>query len=367
MQNNSNPQMMRIVTAALAAVMLVANVLIVNALHDDVPDIPAVKEPAYTLDDILSDSSLSPTDTAVSASDLSASDIDSEPELVEYDIPYPYFITIDKIGQVVSIYTTNEEGKYETLVRQCICSTGESVDKLPDGYYKLKNSKYKWQTMLSHGDPLYAQYTTRITGSFLFHSVPYTATKKDALDTKRYKNLGKANSGGCIRLTVECAKWIYDNCVAGTTVYVFKGKYDAELIESLRPPTPTSSWDPTDPDPANPNYQPQYDESTEPKPYVYAPLYDYDWEYAPEVPRIFYTSTTAATTTVATESTTVPTDNAGDTGSSDTSASATASTAATTAAPTAAPTTTTTTTAAPTTTTTTAAPATDNSGSEGGQ
>lgn len=237
-------------------------------------------------------------------SETDASESDSQP-LTVYDIDLPYFITVDKVGQVVSIYTTNEEGKYETLVRRCICSTGENINKLPDGYYPLKSSKHKWQTMLSHGDPLYAQYTTQITGSFLFHSVPYTSTKKNTLDMSRYKNLGKAKSGGCIRLTVECAKWIYDNCPAGTPVYVFKGEYDAELIKKLRPPTPKDGWDPTDPDPANPYYQPQYDESTEPKPYVYAPLYDYDFDWAPECERIFYTeSDDTETTTSATESTT---------------------------------------------------------------
>ncbi len=326
------------IVLALSVLLVIINIVVAPFLiaDSDYRNIPPTK--------LLQNCVITKTDL-LPVSDADASETDSQP-LTVYEIDLPYLITVDKVGQIVSIYTTNEEGKYETLVRQCICSTGENINKLPDGYYPLKNSKHKWQTMLSHGDPLYAQYTTRITGSFLFHSVPYTSTNKDALDMSRYKNLGKAKSGGCIRLTVECAKWIYDNCPAGTPVYVFKGTYDAELIEKLRPPTPKGGWDPTDPDPANPYYQPQYDESTEPKPYVYAPLYDYDFDWAPECERIFYTeSDDTETTTSTTESTSATESTESSTDNTTTATSSTEETSSTTT--TEATTTTTTTTTAP--------------------
>ena len=62
---------------------------------------------------------------------------------------------------------------------------------------------------------------------------------------------------GCIRLTVEAAKWIYDNCPVGTTVKMYHG--DAE--EPLQPEavqkinvndTAKRGWDPTDPVEENP-------------------------------------------------------------------------------------------------------------------
>ena len=51
----------------------------------------------------------------------------------------------------------------------------------------------------------------------LFHSVTYTRDKKPLGDEK---NLGRKASHGCIRLTVDDAKWIYDNCPYGTTVVI---------------------------------------------------------------------------------------------------------------------------------------------------
>lgn len=236
----------------------------------------------------------------ISQTDISATDTTETTEpREEVVLDLPYYIEVDKIGQVVTVYTTNEEGKYEKIVRQMICSTGEEMDKLPDGYYPIKDSKHVWNTMLSHGDPLYAQYTTRITGSFLFHSVPYTKMgDKSSLDVKRFKSLGTRCSGGCIRLTVEGAKWIYDNCPVGTPVRVFKGEYNAELIEFLRPGKPVNGWDPTDPDPKNPDYRPLIT-TPDPQPDKYAPLYDYKWDWAPEQTRIYLTTTTTTTTTTA--------------------------------------------------------------------
>lgn len=359
----SKSLIVRLAALVCAVVLLAVNIAVLPKINAPAPVIAEPEDIApavITETDIEEPEPVEPSYTDISETDVSPAD--TEKELIEYDIKYPYYITIDKIGEIVSIYTTNEEGKYETLVRQCICSTGVEVNKLPDGIYPIKNVKYKWEKMLSHGDPLYAQYVTKITGSFLFHSVPYTATKKNALDMKRYKKLGTAASGGCIRLTVECAKWIYDNCPAGTPVKVFKGTYDAELVKKLTPAAPKNGWDPTDPDPENPNYQPQYDPSTEPKPYIYAPLYDYNWQFSPECKRIFYDSdddvnATAPASTAATTQSEAPTE--ATTASSATQAT-TASTEATTAST--AETTTATTTAATTattaaaTTTTTAAP-----------
>ena len=61
---------------------------------------------------------------------------------------------------------------------------------------------------------------------------------------------------GCIRLTAQDAKWIYDNCKSGTTVEI----YDSEDLGNITKPTiqiidetdPNKGWDPTDPDPKNP-------------------------------------------------------------------------------------------------------------------
>jgi len=225
----------------------------------------------------------------------------------EVVLEHPYLIQVDKTAQVVSVFTTNEEGKYEKLVRQMICSTGIEPQKFRDGMYELSGLRYEWRTMLSHNRPMYAQYSTVIYRHFMFHAVPCSLNGyNNSLYENEYKKLGTACSGGCIRLTVEGAKWIFENCPEGTPVCVMTGEvYDEELIESLRPPEPENGWDPTDPHPDNPNYHPMIT-TADPEPDKYAPLYDYDWEWGPSY-NTTLTGTRVKTTTSAVTTGTAPT------------------------------------------------------------
>jgi hypothetical protein len=66
--------------------------------------------------------------------------------------------------------------------------------------------------------------------------------------------LGTAASHGCIRLTVEDAKWIYNNCSSGTTVIIYDDKKNPGPLgkpEAIALPT-SVRWDPTDPSEKNP-------------------------------------------------------------------------------------------------------------------
>ena len=65
----------------------------------------------------------------------------------------------------------------------------------------------------------YAQYSWRIDGGILFHSVLYNEIDGKPTSSS-VNNLGSRASHGCIRLSVENAKWIYNNCKRGTTVIV---------------------------------------------------------------------------------------------------------------------------------------------------
>lgn len=234
----------------------------------------------------------------ISTSDLSninavsSSDTVSDGDLIYPE--YPYFIEVDKTNQIITIYTTSSSGKYDKVVRYMLCSTAQDASKFPEGYWKLKedrcSSQNIWRNMKSHGTPLYAQYATQITGDYLFHSVPYTDTKNNALDTTRYSKLGTADSGGCIRLTVENAKWICENCKAGTTVHIVEKEANPALTAALKEQVPipdSSGWDPTDPDSDNPNYQPQYTEADpEPEGYLVDNLGLDDITYSKEIPYV---------------------------------------------------------------------------------
>lgn len=161
-----------------------------------------------------------------------------------------YFIRVNYSQNVVTVYEKDSAGAYTKAVKAMVCSTGTATPR--NGIYKTTN-KYTWRLLVGN---VYGQYATRIVGSILFHSVPYTANRKDTLEYWEYDKLGTAASAGCVRLTVQDAKWIYDNCKSGTQVEFYSdsnpgplGKPSAQKIseqEAVR------NWDPTDPDANNP-------------------------------------------------------------------------------------------------------------------
>ena len=151
----------------------------------------------------------------------------------------------------ITVYKKDSKGKYTVPVKAMLCSIGTATPK--SGIYKTSDM-YKWR--LLQGD-VYGQYAVRITGHILFHSVPYTKQAKDTLEWWEYDKLGTDASLGCIRLTVEDAKWIYDNCPKGTKVEFYAsadpgplGKPTAKKISSYN--EELKNWDPTDPDNKNP-------------------------------------------------------------------------------------------------------------------
>lgn len=163
-----------------------------------------------------------------------------------------YYIKVNNQMNTVTIYIQDENGEYTIPVKAMICSTGDETFK--NAIYKLNYKRWIWQPLF--GD-VYGQYATHIYGNILFHSVPYLADgDNSSLEYWEYDKLGTTCSAGCVRLTVEDAKWIYDNCPYGTTVEF----YDSEDPGPLGKPSimPISEyeeyrdWDPTDPDENNP-------------------------------------------------------------------------------------------------------------------
>lgn len=163
----------------------------------------------------------------------------------------PYLIKVNRKQNIVIVYGKDEYGGYTVPVKAMVCSVGLD-GTTPTGTYTTTD-KYTWRLLSGN---VYGQYATRITGHYLFHSVPYFTQSKSDLEYDEYNKLGEAASLGCVRLSVEDAKWIYDNCPKGTTVTI----YDGDEAEPLTKPTPIRidvndsrrGWDPTDPDTNNP-------------------------------------------------------------------------------------------------------------------
>ena len=163
----------------------------------------------------------------------------------------PYYVKVNYGANVVTVYTTDENNNYTVPVKSMVCSTGTATPR--SGKYQ---SGYKARWIKLFGN-VHGQYSTRIVGNILFHSVPYLRYGDPAsLEYWEYDKLGTTASAGCVRLSVLDAKWIYDNIGSGTIVEFYSdsnpgplGKPGAKKIsgnETCR------NWDPTDPDGNNP-------------------------------------------------------------------------------------------------------------------
>ncbi len=165
-----------------------------------------------------------------------------------YESPY-YIVVYAGESQSVAIYTKDAGGKYSVLSRCFTCSTGAPGSPTRTGQYKIR-AKYRWRWLV--GD-VYGQYSSSISSSYLFHSVPYFTESENALDMTEYDKLGTQASHGCIRLCVRDTKWIYDNCPIGTQVNIVNKSGPAGAgVPSLNYDSKYKGWDPSDPHKDNP-------------------------------------------------------------------------------------------------------------------
>lgn len=155
----------------------------------------------------------------------------------------PFIIKINKQMCTTTVYTKDGDNGYIIPFKTFLCSPG---DDTPIGTFRTP-AKYRWHPMI-HG--LYCQYLTRITGSFLMHSLIYDQPNSYAMWADTYNFLGVARSAGCVRFKAGDAKWMYDHCPTGTTVEIYNsenpGPFDRPAIEWIIPLD--QKFDPTDPE-----------------------------------------------------------------------------------------------------------------------
>lgn len=189
---------------------------------------------------------------------------DATPKPTPEPTPVPYAITVDVTNQVTSVYGLDGNGAYTIPVRQMLCSTGTKANPSDVGDWVLNGRHAKWCEFPKWGNS-YARYWTRINSNIAFHSPIYTAVSLDAMKTSSYKMLGNRASHGCIRLTVEDAKWIYENIGAGTVVSIREDMpSDPELRDALKlPPLKKGTSIPVETPVPTP--EPEYDASAVPE------------------------------------------------------------------------------------------------------
>ena len=161
-----------------------------------------------------------------------------------------YYIKVNYGANTVTVYGKDEAGNYTVPVKAMICSCGISTPK--SGVYKT-SAGYRWGTLIGG---VYGQYSTRIVGNILFHSVPYTAQSSDSLEYWEFDKLGTKASAGCVRLMVADAQWIYNNCRGGTMVEFYSSADPGPLGKPGAPKISGNErcrgWDPTDSAAGNP-------------------------------------------------------------------------------------------------------------------
>ena len=134
----------------------------------------------------------------------------------EYIFPYKIGVDIDR--QRVYIYEW-DGNDYDEQIMRFKCSTGLPGYDTPTGTYQSggRVTFDGWYYFAEYN--CYARYAYRIVGGIMFHSVLYNSSKQGPTNSS-VRALGKKASHGCIRLSVENAQWISENCPEGTTVVI---------------------------------------------------------------------------------------------------------------------------------------------------
>lgn len=140
--------------------------------------------------------------SAINTSNINALDIESLTD---------YLIYVDTDSQTTNVYT-GSKNKW-TLKRSMKCSTGVQDKETPSGVYTIQNrDEWFFSEKYSQG----GKYWVQFDGDYLFHSVPYAKDQQTVLDT----TLGTPASHGCVRLSLEDSKWLYDNVTKSTKVII---------------------------------------------------------------------------------------------------------------------------------------------------
>lgn len=131
----------------------------------------------------------------------------------------PYLVKVSTDDQKVYVYELDDNDTYSTLIRTMTCSTGLKDTPTPTGEFTNTGPGARWHYFKKWD--CWAQYAYYIDGDIMFHSVLYTSDDESTLVKGSVRALGSRASHGCVRLSVEDARWIWNNCPSGTHVIVY--------------------------------------------------------------------------------------------------------------------------------------------------
>lgn len=165
--------------------------------------------------------------------------------------PDKYYILLDLVNQIVTVFERDAAGEYTKVVRRFLCTTGRTetdpedptdvATPTPRGVWKIGGRERFGKFASFSGE--YARYWVQLVGSVYFHSVMFGNRSVDSMKSSAFRNLGSNVSHGCVRLYVEDAKWLYYYACPGTTVRVSTSeKRNAKLKKALKSQLSFSSY-----------------------------------------------------------------------------------------------------------------------------
>lgn len=165
-----------------------------------------------------------------------------------------YRILVNRSERYLTIYETTEG---EESVRGVMAiGISKDVTGVPVGKDFELSKKQEWH---ENQDGSFSQYATRITDGLWFVGASYKTKNASDLNTDIYNQLGEYGNVGtdCIMLSTGEAKWIYDNCKAGTKVDILVSggvleEGEVPVVIKIPEGHPNAKWDPTDQNDANP-------------------------------------------------------------------------------------------------------------------
>ncbi len=162
-------------------------------VKEKIADIKAKQQEYLDKNSAIAEASSRALTTTISSKNINTLNIESST---------PYLINVSLQDQKTYVYKGKAD-KWQ-LVKTFPCSTGISGEDTPPGSFTIKE-RGDWFFSEEYQEG--GKYWTQITGDILFHSVPFAKDKTTVLDY----TMNKPSSHGCIRLSIDDAKWIFTN------------------------------------------------------------------------------------------------------------------------------------------------------------
>ncbi len=129
-----------------------------------------------------------------------------------------YLLMLDRSAHRLGIYTGSAGNWTCYAYWECVVGAAETPTLQPNEEFEIGDRGLYFETWTATQDAR-CWYWTQIWGLCYIHSQIYdrSSTPTNILDD----TMDAAASHGCVRLTLDRAKWIYDNIPSGTKVYIY--------------------------------------------------------------------------------------------------------------------------------------------------